>query len=129
MKRLWLLGFSFGLAVVATASLGSPVTFYKDVLPILQEHCQSCHRPGQLGPMSFLSYKEVRPWAESIKYVVVAGKMPPSFAASNYPPVAVHRALKPAEMQTIIRWVDGGALAGDPKDAPPPVYYEDRWAD
>src|SRR5262245_56154649 len=60
------------------------VTFYKDVLPILQKNCQSCHRPGQIGPMSLLSYKEARPWTKAIKAAVLSKKMPPWFADSQY---------------------------------------------
>ena len=56
------------------------VTFNKDVLPILQKNCQTCHRPGQIAPMSLLTYKEARPWAKAMKAAVLSGKMPPWFA-------------------------------------------------
>src|SRR5262245_36110151 len=58
----------------------SPVTFNKDVLPILQENCQVCHRPGEVAPMSFLTYESTRPWAKAIKAAVLSRKMPPWFA-------------------------------------------------
>src|SRR5262244_2907358 len=64
------------MAAVATAQ-PSTVTFSKDVLPILQKNCQACHRPGQIGPMSLLSYQEARPWAKAIKAAVATRKMPP----------------------------------------------------
>ena len=64
-------------AMTATGAPPAPVTFQKDVLPILQGNCQSCHRPGQVAPMSFLTYKDVRPWAKSIKAAVAVRKMPP----------------------------------------------------
>jgi hypothetical protein len=57
---------------------GNPVTFHKDVMPILQKNCESCHRPGQIGPFSMRSYQDVRPWARAIKTAVVSKKMPPS---------------------------------------------------
>src|SRR5207247_8672517 len=57
------------------------VTFYKDVVPVLQKNCQTCHRPGQIAPMSLLTYKEARPWAKAMKAAVIARKMPPWFAA------------------------------------------------
>src|SRR6266446_2691638 len=60
------------------------VTFNKDVLPILQKNCQTCHRPGQIGPMPLLSYKDARPWAKAIKEAVVTRKMPPWFADPQY---------------------------------------------
>src|SRR5262245_22120550 len=59
------------------AETNGAVTFNKDVLPILQKNCQTCHRPGQIGPMSLLSYKEARPWAKAIKEAVRTKKMPP----------------------------------------------------
>ena len=57
------------LAAAACAAERSPrqVTFHKDVLPILEKNCQTCHRPGQMGPMSFLTYESTRPWAKAIK--------------------------------------------------------------
>ena len=75
----------FGLAVAVTvqATEQSTVTFTKDVLPILQENCQSCHRPGQIAPMSLLTYKDARPWAKAIKTAVATRKMPPWFADSK----------------------------------------------
>src|SRR5262245_61122651 len=56
------------------------VTFNQQVLPILQKNCQACHRPGEIAPMSFLTYQDVRPWAKAIKVAVVKRQMPPWFA-------------------------------------------------
>ena len=64
------------LAATALAAAGEPVTFNKDVLPILQKNCQTCHRPGNIAPMSFLSYESTRPWAKAMKTAVVTRKMP-----------------------------------------------------
>jgi mono/diheme cytochrome c family protein len=78
----------FVLLVVSSASVPAPaqtpVTFHKDVLPILQKNCQSCHRPGEAAPMSLLDYKGVRPWAKAIKSAVLAKTMPPWFADPDY---------------------------------------------
>ena len=63
MMRMVLVGLALGTAVLA-ADLSSSVTFSKDVLPILQKNCQSCHRPGQVAPMSLISYKDTRPWGQ-----------------------------------------------------------------
>jgi hypothetical protein len=71
------------------------VTFNKDVLPIVQKNCQSCHRPGQIGPMSLLSYKEARPWAKAIKEAVRTKKMPPWYADPQYGHFNNDRSLKP----------------------------------
>jgi hypothetical protein len=72
------------LAADVSSSSPSQVTFHKDVLPILQKDCQSCHRPGQIAPMAFLTYENVRPWAKAIKAAVVTRKMPPWFADPKY---------------------------------------------
>src|SRR5579862_6219701 len=70
------------MASSGQASVKTPVavTFSKDVAPIIQKNCQVCHRPGEIAPMSFMSYKEVRPWAKSIREKVVTREMPPWFA-------------------------------------------------
>ena len=83
MMRLVLAGLAMVVAGMASGE-SSPVTFAKDVLPILQQNCQSCHRPGQIAPMSLLSYQEARPWARAIKAAVVTRKMPPWFADTSY---------------------------------------------
>jgi hypothetical protein len=68
-------------AMAADTNTSSPtVTFNKDVLPILQKNCQTCHRPGQVAPMSFLTYQSTRPWAKAMKAAVATRKMPPWFA-------------------------------------------------
>ncbi len=103
------------------------VTFNKDVLPILQKHCQECHRPGEIAPFSLLSYTEARPWAKAIKNAVVTEKMPPWFADAGVGHFANDRRLSPAEVKTLTAWVDGGALEGDKKDAPPPRTFQDGW--
>ena len=125
MKRMCLIGLGLGIAATGSATIGSTVTFYRDVLPILQNHCQSCHRPGHVAPMSLMTYKETRPWAEAMKYVVTSKQMPPWFAERPYTPTADHSALKLTEIETIVRWVEQEAPAGDPKDAPPPVYLQE----
>src|SRR5262249_39649519 len=79
--RMWRVVLA-SLAVAAattTSAQPAPVTFTKDVLPILQQHCQSCHRPGQIAPMSLITYEDARPWAKAIKAAVTQKKMPPWF--------------------------------------------------
>src|SRR6202522_2955119 len=92
---LWMIASS---AMAATATTAP--TFYKDVLPILQKRCQECHRPGELAPMSLLSYQESRPWAKSIKSAVVSKKMPPWFADPRYGHFANERKLTDSEVTT-----------------------------
>ena len=117
MMRTVLLGLAIGTAVLA-ADLSSSVTFSKDVLPILQKNCQSCHRPGQVAPMSLVTYKDARPWAKAIKGAVILKKMPPWFADPRYGHFINDRSLKQSEIDTLAKWADTGVLEGDPKDAP-----------
>jgi len=120
-------------AIVATNSTitaqdAAPPTFSKDVLPILQKSCQSCHRPGQIGPFSMLSYESTRPWARSIKSRVVSRQMPPWFADPHSGAFANDRSLNQADVDTVAKWVDAGAPQGDQRDAPPPVEWPaDGW--
>jgi hypothetical protein len=103
------------------------VTFNRDVLPILQKNCQVCHRPGEIAPMSFLTYQDARPWAKSMKEAVISKKMPPWFADANYGHFKNDRRLSDAEVRTITDWVDSGSIEGDAKDKPAPVKFEDGW--
>jgi len=113
--------------MAADTSAPSTVTFNKDVLPILQKNCQTCHRPGQIAPMSFLTYQSTRPWAKAMKAAVAARKMPPWFADPNVGHFLNDRSLKPNEIETIAKWADGGAPEGEPKDAPAPVKWPEGW--
>ena len=112
----------------AQDAAAAPVTFTKDVLPILQKNCQSCHRPGQIAPMSLLTYEQARPWARAIRAKVVAREMPPWFADPQHGSFANDRSLKQTDIDTIAKWADAGAPQGDPKDAPTPIEWtEDGW--
>ena len=115
-------------AVRAQSHDASSVTFHKEVLPILQKNCQTCHRPGSIAPMSLLTYDEARPWARSMKVKVSSRQMPPWFADPEYGKFANDRSLKQADIDTIVKWADSGAPAGDPKDAPAPIEWPaDGW--
>jgi len=105
----------------------SSVTFQKDVLPILQKNCQTCHRPGQIGPMSFLSYQSTRPWAKAMKAAVSSRKMPPWNADPHFGPYLNDRSLKQSDIELIAKWADSGAPEGDAKDAPPPAQFAQGW--
>src|SRR6202162_918103 len=115
-------------AMAADTNTSSPaVTFNKDVLPILQKNCQTCHRPGQVAPMPFLTYQGTRPWAKAMKAAVASRKMPPWFADPKYGPYLNDRSLKQSDIDMISKWADGGAPEGDPRDAPPPVEWAEGW--
>lgn len=66
--------------LLAAPLMAQEVTFYRDVLPILQNRCQECHRKGQMAPMAFTTYQETRPWAKAIREAILTRKMPPWFA-------------------------------------------------
>ena len=87
----------------ALCACAAEVTFYKDVLPILQKHCQECHRPGEVGPMPLLTYKDVRPWATAIKEAVRLGNMPPWFADPSVGHFRNDRSLSQNEVHTLSR--------------------------
>jgi hypothetical protein len=124
--RLCLSSFIVGTAAMA-ATNSSPVTFNKEVLPILQKNCQGCHRPGEVAPMSLLTYTDARPWAKSIKAAVVSKKMPPWFADTKYLHFSNQMSLSDADIKTLVSWVDGGALEGNPTDKPAPLTFPDGW--
>ena len=89
-----------GSVTLASAGTGpGSVTFYKDVLPVLQKNCQTCHRPGEIAPASFLSYESTRPWAKSIKTAVLTNKMPPWFADPHYGKFSNDRSLSQREIE------------------------------
>src|SRR5215813_6737734 len=95
------------------------VTFTKDVAPIFFKNCAECHRAGEAAPFSVMSYKDVRPWAKSIREKVVNREMPPWHADAAYGHFKNDRRLSQKEVDTITDWVDGGAIEGDPKNLPP----------
>ena len=116
------------LAPGAAAAQAEDPTFTRDVAPILQRSCQSCHREGAIAPMSLLTYEETRPWARAIREKVETRTMPPWFIDKN---IGVQgfkydRSLSDAEIETIVDWVDAGAPRGNPADMPPPVEFAAR---
>lgn len=124
----FLLAMSPSLAPYARAAVATaPPTFYKDILPIFEKNCQSCHRPGEIGPMPLLTYEGTRPWAKSIKANVLSRKMPPWFADPRFGHFMNDRRLSAADVAKIVAWVDAGAPAGAAKDQPPPVAWREGW--
>jgi hypothetical protein len=118
----------FALAQLnSSAKVGKPVTFTKDVAPIFHAKCAECHRPGDSAPFSTLTYKDVRPWAKSIKEKVVNRTMPPWHADPHFGQFKNDRSLSQKEIDTIVAWVDGGAVEGNPKDLPPTPTFTDGW--
>lgn len=131
LPRAILLSAAMLAGTTATGYAADAVTFYEHVAPILQANCVSCHRPaGQnigslVAPMSLMTYEEARPWARSIALKVKAKDMPPWFA--DYPKgiFTNERGLTDQQIETILAWVNGGALPGDKAKAPAPVQFAD----
>src|SRR5207249_12295369 len=93
---------------------------------ILQKRCQTCHRPGEVGPFALMTYRQAVNWAGDIKDFTQTRRMPPWKPADG---AAFHneRRLTDQEIATLAAWVDGGTPAGDPKDAPKPREFVDGW--
>jgi len=125
MRKLMLM-LSCGTLAAAAGTSGT-VTFNKDVLPILQSNCQSCHRPGEVAPMSFLTYQETRPWAKAIKAAVLSKKMPPWFADGKYGHFQNERRLTEAQTKALASWADNGAPEGEAKDKPASLSFTEGW--
>jgi mono/diheme cytochrome c family protein len=109
------------------AAAAGPVTYYRDVVPILQAHCQECHRPGEVGPFSLMTYKQAVTWAEDIRDYTANRKMPP-WKPTDGVPMQHDRRLPAREIETLAKWVDAGTPAGDPKDAPPARQFPSGWS-
>jgi len=108
-------------SAAVAADAAKPVTFSKDVAPIFQAKCQNCHEPGSIGPMSLRTYEEARPWARSIKQRVATRQMPPWHIdrSTGVQKFKNDMSLSDAQVQTIVDWVDQGAVQGNPADMPP----------
>jgi hypothetical protein len=138
IPRMVLQGIVPALSLLCVVSQSSAVaqaqqapTFAKDVAPILQEKCQSCHRPNQMGPMSLVTYNDVRPWVRSIRAKVSTRMMPPWHLDRT---VGIQKfkndpSLSDAQIDTVVRWIDAGAPLGDPADMPPAKVWQrdDVW--
>ncbi|MFZ0416796.1 MAG: thiol-disulfide isomerase [Candidatus Sulfotelmatobacter sp.] len=102
-------------------------TFYKDILPILQDKCQSCHRSGEPAPMPLVTYEQTQPWAGKIAAAVDMKMMPPWFADPRYGKFSNDQSLSAEQIRTIGAWADAGAVAGDARDAPAPRQWNEGW--
>jgi hypothetical protein len=118
---------SFPSAAAGQGEGGDQITFSREVSRIVQQNCQICHQPGQIGPMSLINYQQVRRYARRIKDLVVAREMPPYHYDTD---VGVQELkgdwrLSDADIRTIAMWVDAGTPEGDPADLPEPIEFPD----
>ena len=114
-------------AVLAPSLCAATPTFSRDVAPILYKHCVSCHHANDIAPMPLVTYKDVRPWAASIKESVLSRKMPPWKADPHFGKWSNDPSLTAAEIETLKAWAEGGKLEGDPKDLPAPPVFAEGW--
>ena len=122
-----LLGTRVDIQAAPQSTEGVP-TFSRDVAPILYANCVTCHRPGEIGPMSLLSYQDARPWARAISKKVEDGVMPPWHADAPHGTFSNERTLTAAEKSTIARWAAGGAPEGDARDLKAPPTFAQGWS-
>jgi len=109
------------------SSLRAPVTFNNQIVRIFQQNCQACHHPGDVGPFSMMSHREVVPWLKQIKTEVQARRMPPWKPVPGHGEFVEERRLSQQEIELIARWVDSGAPEGDPRDLPAPLEFSEQW--
>ena len=135
MKKLTT-AFSLSLAFIAGTictrqaradAQGAPVTFNKDIAPLVFDRCASCHQPGGLGPFSVLTYASVRQHATQIGVLTKGRAMPPWKAQSDYGEFVGQHPLSDTEIDLIQRWLEQGAVEGDPRDRPPVPTTTDGW--
>jgi len=118
-----------GVCVASQAPVSSSAvpTFSHDVAPILYAKCVGCHRPGEVAPMSLITFNEVRPWAKSIREKVSARVLTPWHADTRYGKFRNDLSLPQREIDTMIRWVDGGAPEGNPAEMPKLPAFPQGW--
>jgi peroxiredoxin/mono/diheme cytochrome c family protein len=103
------------------------ITYTKQVSRIIQKNCQACHRPGQIGPMALTTYDDALSWADTIREVVTDQRMPPWHADPKHGKWSNDRSLSKQDRDTLLAWIDGGKVKGDPKDLPPAKEYVETW--
>jgi hypothetical protein len=111
----------------AQSAPAASATFSRDVAPILYRNCVYCHRPGEIAPMSLMTYQQARPWARSIRQEVLQRRMPPWLADPHYGDFRGSRRLTDEEVATLVAWADNGAPEGDPADLASPPAFADGW--
>jgi peroxiredoxin len=117
------------LTLLPPSELSAPVTYAKDVAPILQRRCQGCHRPGEVGPFALTSFDEAKGRAKMIASVVEGGSMPPWNADARFDGVfANQRRLTPGEKTTLLAWIEQGTPRGNAADEPAPPRWPEGWS-
>ena len=122
-------GLATNTGIPARAQLvSSPPTFYGDILPILQQHCQSCHRSSGIAPMAFETYEQTKPFAAAMRLATQNKTMPPWFADPNVGHFSNDPSLTVAEIATLETWTEASCPAGEARDSPPPRKWAQSWS-
>jgi len=108
-------------------STEATVTYSKDVAPLLQKHCQECHRPGEAAPFPLLTYEDATAWSGAVREAVAERRMPPWHIDPAHGKFRNSRRLADADQLTILSWIDQGCPKGDPADQPPPRQFVPGW--
>lgn len=121
---------TFGCTIHFKAELvnSAPVTYAKHIAPIIQEHCQPCHRPGEVAPFSLMTYRDVHTWRKEIVKYVQSRRMPPWMPETGYGEFSGERRLTDEQIALITQWVESGAPLGDSNELPPPRTFSKGWA-
>jgi len=119
--------FAAAACAATVFAADSAPTYTKDVAPIMYKNCATCHRPGDIGPMSLLTYEQTRPWAASIREKVAGNQMPPWHSTDPHGTFSNDRRLSDADKATLIKWASSGAPMGNPKDLPSMPRFAEGW--
>ena len=123
-----LLSAALLLSATTDDEAAAEVTWSRDIAPILQKNCETCHRPGQVAPFALQTYEQAKGWGEMIGMVVEEGRMPPWNAEPEYDGVfANERRLSKTEKSKLVAWLEGGMARGNPADDPAPIEWPAGW--
>jgi peroxiredoxin/mono/diheme cytochrome c family protein len=103
------------------------ITYTNQIARLFQKNCQECHRPGEIGPFSLLTYRQATGWADMIQETVQSGRMPPWYADARYGHFANDRRLSKEDKETLLAWIKDGCPEGDEKELPAPKAWQDGW--
>src|SRR5438093_2321204 len=118
----------FAAALLAQEkSAAKTPTYYRDVLPLMRQHCQVCHRAGGIAPMAFETYKETRAYTAAIDVATRNRSMPPWFAEKGVGKFSNNPSLSDEEIARLAAWVKAGAPEGASSDAPPERRWREKW--
>jgi mono/diheme cytochrome c family protein len=129
MTGTWTILFLWPTGLLSATPEATPPTptYHRDIAPILYRHCAECHRPGEVAPFPLLSYQDASKRAEWMAENVSQRRMPPWKAEPGFGHFIGERRLSEAEIDTVVRWAQGGAPEGSPADAPPTPTFSSGW--